>query len=469
MTKTPPTTAGTGAVFPEQYEVQLADKIAKVKDLFAAHKLPEIEVYRSSAANFRMRTEFRIWHEGEDLCYVMFEQPDGAGPDFAAASGSDAAEMLEEEAPAAGEQDSTAAEATNPPAADNTQSSTEAAAEAGAAQSNGQAKGKASKKSKKRKAGTASKPGSRKKVTRVRIDEFPVASQLICSLMPLLRAELIGSEVLREKLFQVAFHTTLSKQAMITLAYHKQLTDVWQSAAEALRSKLLKALGPEQCTELHIIGRSRKQKIMLAADHVTETMEVEGRTYEYMQVANCFSQPNGGVCQQMLSWAVDVTKGSSGDLLELYCGNGNFTLPLAQNFKQVVATEVSKASVTAARHNIQVNGIDNIFLARMSSEEFVETWRVKGTRNRLAGLDWEQLSLNTLLVDPPRAGLDPDTEKLLREFDQVVYISCNPETLAKNLAAVSDTHEIKRFAVFDQFAYTPHLETGVLLKRKSKE
>jgi len=153
----------------------------------------------------------------------MFEQPDGAGPDFAAASGSDAAEMLEEEAPAAGEQDSTAAEATNPPAADNTQSSTEAAAEAGAAQSNGQAKGKASKKSKKRKAGTASKPGSRKKVTRVRIDEFPVASQLICSLMPLLRAELIGSEVLREKLFQVAFHTTLSKQAMITLAYHKQV------------------------------------------------------------------------------------------------------------------------------------------------------------------------------------------------------------------------------------------------------
>lgn len=53
------------------------------------------------------------------------------------------------------------------------------------------------------------------------------------------------------------------------------------------------------------------------------------------QVAGCFSQPNGGMCQQMLSWAVDVTKGSSGDLLELYCGNGNFTLPLAQNFKQV--------------------------------------------------------------------------------------------------------------------------------------
>lgn len=155
----------------------------------------------------------------------MFEQPDGAGPDFAAASDGKAADMLEEEAaPAAEEQDSTAAEAVNQPAADTTQTSTAAAAEAGAAQTNGQAQGKkAPKKSKKRKASAASKPGSRKKVTRVRIDEFPVASQLICSLMPLLRAELIGSEVLRDRLFQVAFHTTLSKQAMITLAYHKQV------------------------------------------------------------------------------------------------------------------------------------------------------------------------------------------------------------------------------------------------------
>jgi tRNA (uracil-5-)-methyltransferase len=54
-----------------------------------------------------------------------------------------------------------------------------------------------------------------------------------------------------------------------------------------------------------------------------------------LQVEGAFSQPNGGVCQHMLNWAVDATKGSSGDLLELYCGNGNFTIPLAQNFKQV--------------------------------------------------------------------------------------------------------------------------------------
>lgn len=69
---------------------------------------------------------------------------------------------------------------------------------------------------------------SRRKFTRVRIDEFPVASELICALMPLLRQELIATPVLRERLFQANFHTTLSKQAMITLTYHSNLDDVWQ-------------------------------------------------------------------------------------------------------------------------------------------------------------------------------------------------------------------------------------------------
>lgn len=63
-----------------------------------------------------------------------------------------------------------------------------------------------------------------------------------------------------------------------------QLDDGWQTAARALRAKLLQELGPEGCSELHIIGRSRKQKVLLDAEHVTERMEVAGRTYEYMQV-----------------------------------------------------------------------------------------------------------------------------------------------------------------------------------------
>jgi tRNA (uracil-5-)-methyltransferase len=60
--------------------------------------------------------------------------------------------------------------------------------------------------------------------------------------------------------------------------------------------------------------------------------QVDGREYRYRQVEGTFSQPNGVVCQHMLSWARHVTRSCSGDLVELYCGNGNFTVALADNF-----------------------------------------------------------------------------------------------------------------------------------------
>lgn len=60
--------------------------------------------------------------------------------------------------------------------------------------------------------------------------------------------------------------------------------------------------------------------------------QVDGRKYRYKQVEGTFSQPNGVVCQHMLTWARQVTGSCSGDLVELYCGNGNFTVALADNF-----------------------------------------------------------------------------------------------------------------------------------------
>ena len=86
----------------------------------------------------------------------------------------------------------------------------------------------------------------------------------------------------------------------------------------------------------------------------------------------------------------------------------------------------------------------------------------------LQGLDLQKFQLNTLFVDPPRAGLDPETEKLLAEFQHLVYVSCNPATLRANLASVQQTHEVKEFALFDQFPYTEHVECGVLLSRRPK-
>ena len=72
----------------------------------------------------------------------------------------------------------------------------------------------------------------------------------------------------------------------------------------------------------------------------------------------------------------------------------------------------------------------------------------------------------TLLVDPPRAGLDSDTLGLAKGFARILYISCNPKSLIENMAELNKTHSIEALAFFDQFPYTEHLESGVILKRR---
>ncbi|MGR6758305.1 tRNA (uridine(54)-C5)-methyltransferase TrmA [Aeromonas veronii] len=357
------------------YQAQLDEKRARLTGLFAGFTLPALEVHSSPAEYYRMRAEFRIWHEGDDLFHCMY-------------------------APATKEI--------------------------------------------------------------IKIDHFPTASRLINQLMPLLLEGLRPHPVLRRKLFQIDYLSTQSGQIIVSLLYHRKLEAEWQQAAEVLQADL-RAKG----FELQLIGRAHKQKICLGDDFVIEQLNVAGRQLIYKQVENSFTQPNAAINEQMLAWALDVTKGSEGDLLELYCGNGNFSIALAQNFRKVLATEIAKPSVDSAQFNIAANGVDNLIILRMSAEEFTMAMRGEREFNRLKGVDLKSYQCNTIFVDPPRAGLDDATVKLVQEYDNILYISCNPETLQANMAVLGETHEIARFALFDQFPWTHHMEAGVYLRRKA--
>lgn len=168
---------------------------------------------------------------------------------------------------------------------------------------------------------------------------------------------------------------------------------------------------------------------------MVEKLQVNGQPYVYKQVENSFTQPNAKVAEKMLEWAVDCTQESKGDLLELYCGNGNFSLALAQNFERVLATELAKPSVEAAQFNIAANQIGNVQIIRMSAEEFTQAMEGKREFNRLkdAGVDLQSYRCNTIFVDPPRSGMDIDTCKMVQGYERILYISCNPETLQENL------------------------------------
>ncbi|CAD5199416.1 tRNA (uridine(54)-C5)-methyltransferase TrmA [Pseudomonas sp. FEN] len=294
------------------------------------------------------------------------------------------------------------------------------------------------------------------KRTPLLIEDFPIASLRINELMPKLKAAWQASAPLSHKLFQVEFLTTLAGDAMITLCYHRPLDEHWQTAAEQLAADL----------GVSIIGRSKGKRVVIGHDYVVEKFEIAGRTFSYRQPEGAFTQPNGTVNQKMLNWAYEALGERSDDLLELYCGNGNFTLPLATRVRRVLATEISKTSVSAALSNLDENAVGNVNLVRLSAEELTEALNEVRPFRRLHGIDLKSYEFGSVFVDPPRAGMDPDTCELTRRFDNILYISCNPETLAANIAQLHDTHRIERCALFDQFPWTHHMESGVLLTRR---
>lgn len=155
------------------------------------------------------------------------------------------------------------------------------------------------------------------------------------------------------------------------------------------------------------------------------------------------------------------------DLLELYCGHGNFTIPLAAKFNRVLASEISKSSIANARINCELNGVYNAQFVRLSADELMSAFARRRGFERLKGIDIFSYDFSHVLIDPPRAGLEPSVIDFIKNFQNLIYISCNPQTLFENLRSLCTTHEVRRFAIFDQFAHTAHIECGVLLKRRS--
>ena len=217
---------------------------------------------------------------------------------------------------------------------------------------------------------------------------------------------------------------------------------------------------------MQVIGRSRGQKVVLGRDWLLEEFELNGRQLRYQQIEGSFTQPNGRVNRQMLGWACAQATTLGGDLLELYCGNGNFTIALAPLFERVLATEVSKSSVRAAEYNLRANGVDNVALVRASSAEISDVLAGREVLKRMKDIDLGRYRFSTLFVDPPRSGLDATTLELAAGFENILYISCNPQTLQENVAALQATHKVSAAAVFDQFPYTHHLECGLLLTQR---
>ena len=289
----------------------------------------------------------------------------------------------------------------------------------------------------------------------LKIDSCEMVSPHIKELMPKLITKLESDLELSYKLFAVEFLGSSTNDMLVTLIYHKKLEESWITKAKEIESAL----------NIKIIGRSRKQKIVLTNDYINETLNIANQDFFFAYEENGFTQPNTKVNIRMIQWVLNNTQASSKDLCELYCGGGNFTIPLSTKFRKVLATEISKTSIKSALRNCKLNNISTISFIRMSAEEFVQGLNKVRVFNRLKDINLDDYEFDTIFMDPPRSGLDDTTRALAKDFPNIIYISCNPETLHRDLEELTKTHEIVRFALFDQFAFTNHIESGVILKK----
>ncbi len=168
-----------------------------------------------------------------------------------------------------------------------------------------------------------------------------------------------------------------------------------------------------------------------------------------------FIQVNDGVNQQMVATALAWLDIQPEDrVLDLFCGMGNFTLPLAKRAHSVVGVEGVAALVEKGRDNAVNNGLQNVTFFHENLEEDVtqQPWAAHG--------------FDKILLDPARAGAPGVMQHIIKLAPKrVVYVSCNPATLARDSEALlAAGYQIQRLAMLDMFPHTGHLESMALFE-----
>lgn len=230
----------------------------------------------------------------------------------------------------------------------------------------------------------------------------------------------------------------------------------------ALTFRHLQPLGESDRAALLEFGRRRNLAILLqpgGADSVVPlwpeslrlayTIAGQGVELEFEPLD--FVQVNGGVNAKMVALAIELLAVDPGDrVLDLFCGIGNFTLPLARLAADVTGVEGEAALVARARANAARNGIDN---ARFHAADLATDQRASS---------WAQQPYDRILLDPPRSGAAAVLDGVAADaVKRIVYVSCHPAALARDAGELVARHGfvLDAAGVLDMFPHTAHVES----------
>jgi 23S rRNA (uracil1939-C5)-methyltransferase len=228
-----------------------------------------------------------------------------------------------------------------------------------------------------------------------------------------------------------------------------------QEALSALRERMTKELLPAGAEDFQAVAGDEGVSLSPPlADK--EPLEASRTILEnrYHFSAEGFFQINQSLLPQLLAFALDDSRGDTA--IDLYCGVGLFTLPLARRFRNVTGVEGNSAAVSYARRNLAHAGLKNAQV------------ECAGVGEWLSANAHSHAPIDLLLLDPPRSGLEEGaTEGVLSLRPQnITYVSCDPATLARDLREiVAGGYTLGPVAAFDMFPQTHHVETVVFLHK----
>ena len=252
--------------------------------------------------------------------------------------------------------------------------------------------------------------------------------------------------------FLMVRHSVAKDQWMVNIVTRDKNLSVVSKLGELLAQKY-----PNVTSILNNITDSKsgvandKEEILIHGDNfITEQLG----DFSFKISANSFFQTNTRTCQKLyakVAQYADLTGEQT--VLDLYSGTGTIPIWLSKNAKKVYGIEIVSSAVIDARKNAQLNNIENC--------EFFEG-DIKDVLPTLSHTP------DVIIIDPPRVGMHKDVvgQVLAIHAPKIVYVSCNPATLARDLEMLAVRYEVVEITPVDMFPHTYHIESVALLKQK---
>ena len=216
----------------------------------------------------------------------------------------------------------------------------------------------------------------------------------------------------------------------------------------------LKEIAKESNIEKIEVKVSNDSKEILLNTDKDKNIITNISNYKYILSPNTFFQVNKYVTELLYNEILDnIKKYKSKNVLDLYCGSGTIGIYISKYVDKVLVVEINKQSIIDANKNKELNKIKNIEFIEGKVSDIIKDIKDK---------------YDTIIIDPPRSGLDKDTINSILRINPktIIYVSCDPTTLSRDLNILKDKYNIEYIKPFNMFPKTYHIESITVLRNR---